>query len=217
MSDKPSILHPGDFGNYTTSDHGIQFAETTPQNEWLSVVQRLCGMYEGTELARQRTLMLLADALNFGESAYGESFAQSIDNTRQALGLSPKTIANAQAVYRKIPVEKRRDGITLGHYSVISSLEPDEQDRFSEQILIHKYTVSDLKEVVAEAHPKTKRGKTRKAAQANDTAESALQKLTDSMNWLDGVDLSLLAKDWKAPLEKAYRIYRRRWQGKGKR
>lgn len=128
MKTATSILQQGSFRFYTVSEHGIEFKPNTPQDEWLATMKRLCDMFEGAEMTKQRSLMLLADAANYGESEYGEEFAQAIEGMRQALGLTPKTIANAQHVYKRIEASRRRDGLTLGHYSVIAPLPVNEQD-----------------------------------------------------------------------------------------
>lgn len=207
-----TILDQGEFQFYTVTEHGITFKPETPQADWLKAVEQLCGTYEGMELGRQRTLMLLADALNFGQEAFGEEFAQAIDNTRQALGLTPKRIANAQSVYKKIEASRRRDGITLGHYSVISPFEPEEQDRYMDLIIVHRMTIEDLKEQVASDHPKTKRGKERKTKSGPDTAATALQKLIDVSNFLSEKTVDVLTDKWKAPMKKVNGFFRRKWQ-----
>lgn len=207
MTKPLSILDSGDFTQYTVTQHGITFKAGTSREFWLDAVSKLCAMYEGTELAKQRTLMLLADSLNFGQEAFGESFAQAIDDMRQHLGLTPKTIANAQSVYAKIPLSRRREGITLGHYSVLSAFEPEEQDRYLDQILSHRMTVSNLKEVVAEDHPKTARGTNRKTKADDD--KTVLQKLEDCAHYL--LDHQPTEK-MKFHLSALHLAYRRKWQ-----
>lgn len=210
--DALSILQQGEWGFYTVTEHGIEFNQDTPKDTWLETVGQLCAMYEGSELARQRTLMLLADALNFGQDAYGEEFSQPIDDTRQALGLSPKRIANAQSVYKKIEASRRRDGITLGHYSVISAFEPVEQDRYMDLVIVHKMGVETLRETVAADHPKTKRGKERKTKSGPDTAATAYQKLVDVSNFLSEKTVDVLTDKWLAPMKKLNGFFRRKWQ-----
>lgn len=207
MTKPLSILDQGEFQNFSVSEHGITFKQETPQEDWLKAVQSLCGMYEGTELARQRTLMLLADALNFGEASYGESFSQAIDSTRQALGLTPKTIANAQWTYKRIEPARRRSGISLGHYSVLASLNPEEQEKYFDQIETHHLTVQSLKETVAEDHPKTKRGTNRKTSEDDD--KSILQKLEECSHYF--IDHSPTEK-MKFQLAALHLAYRRKWQ-----
>lgn len=102
MTKTLSILDQGKFDFYSVTETGIDFKPETPRADWLKVVESLCNMFEGTVLAKERTLMLLADSLNFGQDAFGEEYAQAIDDTKAALGLSPKTVANAQSIYKKI-------------------------------------------------------------------------------------------------------------------
>lgn len=187
----------------------MEFKAETPREIWLESVQKLCGMYEGTELARQRTLMLLADALNFGEKTYGEDFAASIDGAREALGLSPKTLANAQWTYGKIDASRRRDGITLGHYSVVAALEEKEQEKYFDQILNHKMTISVLKEIVTEEHPKTARGTKRKTGEDTDT--TILEKLESCSHYF--VDHNP-TEGMKFQLRALNLVYRRKWQAR---
>lgn len=212
MSEQLSILDQGERKFFTVSEHGIQFRPATPQGIWLETVQQLCGMYEGAALTKERTLMLLADALNHGEKEWPHEFAQAIDNTRQALGLSPKTIANAQWVYAKIPAEKRRDGLTLGHMSVIAGLAPGERDEFISEVIDNRMTVADLKEHIAEVHPKTKRGKDRKTkvTEAEETTESTFTRnLNGCANWISEHGLKAHNKEAAETIHKAYR---RKWQ-----
>lgn len=214
-----SILDQGEFKFFTVTSHGISFRPATPRGVWLETVQKLCQMFEGAEMTRQKCLMLLADAMNYGQDEYGEEFAQAIEGMRQALGLTPKTIANAQAVYKKIEPSRRRDGITLGHYSVISALEPAEQEEFMDMALAdpkHTFTVDELKNEVAAAHPKTKRGKERKTKpkEGKDNTASILQKLIDSSNWFSENEPT---EKMKGPLSKLHLAFRRKWQsGKAK-
>lgn len=213
-----SILDTGERKFFTVSEHGIEFRPATPKGDWLDTVSQLCAMYEGAALTKERTLMLLADALNYGEQSYGEEFAQSISNTRQALGLSPKTIANAQWVYGKIEAVRRKSGLTLGHMSVLASLPTEEQDILMSTAIEENMTVSDLKEHVAEHHPKTKRGKTRKtkaAGASTDNADSITQKLSDAAKWF--ADGNKPTEKMKNDLAACHLAFRRKWQsGKAK-
>lgn len=125
-----SIMTQGGFQFYTVMERGMTFKPETPKELWLEAVRKLLGMYEGATITRERALMMLADALNFGYDAYGEKFSQAIDGARSALGLTPKTIANAQWVYKSIEPYRRRDELTLAHYSVIAGFDANEQEQF---------------------------------------------------------------------------------------
>jgi hypothetical protein len=211
-----SILQQGEFNHYTVTEHGITFKTMTPEGVWLKTVEKLCSMFEGAEMTRQKALMLLADALNFGQDVYGERFAQAINGMRQALGLTPKTIANAQAVYKRIEPSRRRDGLTLGHMSVIAALPADAQDRFMDMALadpLHTFTVEELKNEVATQFPETKRGKPRKKKErpVEETSATVHQKLIDVSNWFSEHDP---IEKMKGPLAKLHLVFRRKWHGR---
>ena len=217
MSLKPPILTVGKFEFYTVLQTGISFVLETPRAEWLDVVKRLTHFYEGSAMAKERCLMCLADALNFGADAFGESHAQAIDGMRQALGLTPKTIANAQWVYKKIESSRRKEGLTLGHYSVIAALEtPADQDIFIDKVIVdpkRTLSVADLKEEVASVYPETKRGKPRKtkATEAVETTESIFTRnLNSCADWIGEHGLK---EHNKKAAEAIYKAYRRKWMG----
>lgn len=210
---KPNILTVGNFLFWSVSQYGIEFKSSTPRDEWLDAVKRLCLMHDGAAMTRERTLMLLADSLNFGEQAYGEEFAQAIDGTREALGLSPKTIANAKWVYGKIQCSFRKDGLRLGHYTAIAALEPDQQEKYIELALQDKMSIETLKEIVREAHP----GPAKKIKPLMiDDEKTAFQKLVEVNAYFSSTDITQLSDAWKPHLEITAKIYRHRWGKKGK-
>lgn len=204
-----SIITAGTFEHYSVSEHGITFKADIPKKQWLEMVANLCALFEGAVLTREKALMMLADSLNAGEELFGEEFAQSISATREYLGLSPKTIANAQWTYKRIPPEKRRIGITLGHYSVVAALEEKEQEKYFDQILTHKMTIAVLKEIVAEEHPKTARATKRKTGE--DTDATILGKLESCSHYF--VDHNP-TEGMKFQLRALNLVYRRKWQAK---
>lgn len=211
---KPNILTVGNFLFYSVSQYGIEFKNETPRGEWLDAVKRLCLMHDGAVMTRERTLMLLADSLNFGERTYGEEFAQAVDGMRETLGLSVKTISNAKWAYGKIQSSFRKDGLRLGHYIALAALEPSEQEKYIAFALKDSMTVATLKECVRAAHPETV--KKRKEKSVIDDEKTALSKLVEANAYLLSVDINELSTAWKPHIEILYKIYRRRWVKKGK-
>jgi hypothetical protein len=212
---RPNILTPGKFLFYSVSHQGIAFTDETPKDEWLDAMRRLSAMYDGAIMTQERCLRMMADALNWGEDKFGEDFAQAVDGARQALGLKPRTLANAMWAYKRIDAPRRKDGLRLGHYIVLAALEPAEQDKLIDEALKNRMTVEVLKDHVAEAFPKTKHGKTRKAAKIDDE-KTALQKLIDANQYLLSVPSADIGNAWKSHVEAQYKIYRRRWLTKRK-
>jgi hypothetical protein len=87
--------------------------------DWTHTLGLLGNMAQGVSF-------WIADALVYGEDAYGEIFAQSVD----LVGINPKTAMNLMAVGRAIPASRRREALTFGHHQAVAILEPKEQDRW---------------------------------------------------------------------------------------
>lgn len=215
MSLKPPILTVGKFSFYAVSETGMSFIPETPKVQWLDAVKRLTHFYEGSAMAKERCLMLLADALNFGELAYGEDYTQAVDGMRQALGLSPKTISNAKWAFGKIDVSLRKEGITLHHYNLIAALEPSEQARFINKAIQKQMTIRELRDEIAIVHPKTKRGKPRAGKKTLivdlESEEGLLHAQVKIAEWLleQSRNKVKLNGAWKSALEDPYKAYRR--------
>jgi hypothetical protein len=220
MSLKPPILTVGKFEFYAVSETGMSFVPETPRAQWIDAVKRLTHFYEGSAMAKERCLMLLADALNFGEAAYGEDYTQAVDGMRQALGLSPKTISNAKWAFGKIDVSLRKEGITLHHYNLIAALEPGEQARFIDEAIQKQMTIRELRDEIAVAHPKTKRGKTRATKTLIvdlESEEGLLHAQVKISEWLleQAKNKVKLRAAWKSALQDPYLAYRRCFISKG--
>lgn len=220
MTQPLSILDQGEFQFYVVSEHGIHFKADIPRDEWLNVTKRLSDMIEGATLTREKGLMLLADTLNFGENKFGEEFSQAIDGMRHTLGLTPKTISNAQRIYRLIEPSRRRVGLTLSHYDLIAALSQKEQESLMDEAQTKEMSVSEFRHAVIERHPKTKRGKTRKGG-ADLKSEEGLQIAAEKIAiWFAENEKGLTAaqlKKWKPLLEPLFKVYRRKWQSGHKR
>jgi hypothetical protein len=212
---KVSILDQGEFQFYSVGEHGIEFKKDTPQDVWLAAVQQLTSMYESSHRLHIRVMFLLGDALSFGESAYGEEYAQAIDMTRKVMQLSEKSIKNAAWICSSIAPSLRRETLTFAHHEVVASLEPDEQREFLDQAESENLTVSGLKKIIKVRYPTTKHGKTRKGS-ADLNSEEGLQLAAGKINvWLQDNDKALTPaqlKTWKPLLEPLFKFFRRHWQ-----
>jgi hypothetical protein len=185
-----SIFDPGQFQFYSVSEHGIQFKPDTPQDTWLDVVHQLTTMFESSHRLHVRVMFLLGDALTFGESAYGEEFAQAIDMTRKVLQLSEKSIKNAAWICSSIAPSLRRETLTFSHHEVVAPLDPEEQSEFLDQAESENLTVSALRKIIKERHPTTSRGKERKvfAQPQIEALEFARGAIVDAIACEDGLD-----------------------------
>jgi hypothetical protein len=209
-----NAMTQGQFEWYTTTEHGIEFKRGTPQPVWLGVVHGLTAMFESSHRLHVRTMFLLGDALTFGEAAYGEEYAQAIDLTRKVMQLSEKTIKNAAWICASVAPARRRETLTLAHHEVVAPY-PDEQEELLSQAESENLTVSALKKIVKERHPKTKRGTQRKGTsdlKSEEGLRTAQSKIND---WLAENEKTLTDKQlkaWKPLLAPVFKLYRRHWQ-----
>jgi hypothetical protein len=210
----PLIMTQGKFEFYSVSEHGIEFKKNTPKDVWLKAVEGLTKMFESSHRLHIRVMFLLGDALTFGEAAYGEEYAQAIDMTRKVMQLSEKSIKNAAWICRSIDPSLRRETLTFAHHEIVAALPPAEQKEFLDQAEAENLTVSGLKKIIKERHPKTKRGKTRKGG-SDLKSEEGLQLAGEKIGeWLKENGKTLTAaqlKKWKPILEPLYKAYRRQF------
>lgn len=96
---------------------GLLFAPDTPIEVWGRLTERLIRQ-------SKRLHWCIADAINFGDAAYGETYAQWVEET----GLSVQTLTNIAWIGRRIPHERRREGVDFSYHGEVAALEPEDQD-----------------------------------------------------------------------------------------
>lgn len=67
----------------------------------------------------------IGDWLNYGETRWGEDFAQVLDE----LDYSDRTLATDKYVAKAIPPSRRRDNLSFSHHREVAPLPPDRQDK----------------------------------------------------------------------------------------
>jgi hypothetical protein len=90
-----------------------------PFEQW----QALCRMLGGL---RSATQWWIGDLLNFGEGAYGEKYAQAMDD----FGLEYSTLTNYAYVARSVARRRRRVSLSFAHHRLVAALEPKEQSKW---------------------------------------------------------------------------------------
>lgn len=88
---------------------------------------------------------LYGDWENFGKDKWGEQAAQCFEESMYANG----TLRNAAWVCRKIPMSRRREGLTYSHHYEVASLTIDEQEKFLDLAEKKQMNVKQLREAVA--------------------------------------------------------------------
>lgn len=72
---------------------------------------------------------LIGDWVDFGERAYGEKYAQAVEDT----GLALQTLMNYASVARRVPPERRRATVPFSFHAVVAALDPAEQEKWLEK------------------------------------------------------------------------------------
>jgi hypothetical protein len=104
-------------------------------DEWLDLVAVLGSMQSGC-------LWWIGDALLFGESKYGETFAQA----EEATGLDPGTLSNVCAVCQRIEMPRRRVALSFAHHAEVAYLDERDADRLLDEAEANGWGRSRLRE-----------------------------------------------------------------------
>ena len=103
-------------------------------DDWASTMQ---GFFEV-----QRSLnWLIGDGLNYGESKYGEAYAQAVEVT----GWDYQRLADAKWVAGAVPIDVRRLDLSWTHHKYVASLEVDAQIRWLDLAEENSWSSAELK------------------------------------------------------------------------
>ena len=127
----------------------VQGFEVTP----LGVVIHGQPTYDAWEIMVKQVLYVRAvlpwcigDLLNFGESHYGEKYAQAVEVT----GHEYQTLANYASVCRRVPIERRQAELSFSHHALVASRAPEEQVQLLHTAWDEYMTTAQLRAVVNE-------------------------------------------------------------------
>lgn len=121
--------------NAVVTPTSLVIKDGIPFDSWKTIGHQLGQVNQGL-------LWWIGDWLNYGEKAYGESYAQAMDETGKAYN----TVKQAAYMAKKFPQETRRDTLTFSHYGVVAGLPDDLCIRLLDLAEDNKWTVGDLKE-----------------------------------------------------------------------
>lgn len=123
----------------TETETGLSFRGDTPIEVWGALTERLLAAHRKLEFC-------LADAINFGDRAYGERYAQWVDE----VGLSKRTIANIAYIGRKVDASRRREGVSFSHHAEVAALPPADQEALLDRAIDQGLTRYQLRDAVRE-------------------------------------------------------------------
>lgn len=92
----------------------------------------------------------------WGESRYGERYAQAVSET----GLAPQTVLNILSVYRAFPDSRQRENLSFAHHAAVAALPADAQDAWLDQAEHEGMSVTRLRAAVQESRRSAVHGPT---------------------------------------------------------
>jgi len=98
--------------------NGLDIPPDLPFKDWGNLIK---GIEAGINSTARRASVLqcwLADAINFGEAAYGEKYSQLVDQT----GYKEGSLANVAWVGREVPKKIRHPELSWYHYRAVAPL-----------------------------------------------------------------------------------------------
>ncbi len=103
-------------------------------HKWVRAGQRLGAMTRCSQ-------WWLGDWVRYGTVRWGEKYKEASRIT----GYDIQSLRNIAYVAGRVEVSRRRDNLTWSHHAEVSSLAPDEQDRWLDLAETQKMSVSDLR------------------------------------------------------------------------
>lgn len=187
---------PGDKSWGRVTGKGLQFNAHTDRETWLQITQQVCVYFEQSAIRFIHSHFCLGDAMNYGENAYGEDYAQVIDTTRGIMRLSAKSVENLAWLASRVPPENRRDDLTITHHEIVAALEPAEQTTWLDKAENEAMTTAELRKEVRAAHPPKRKQK--KADATGAGKEYTETQVKDSLEMVLVYFAGLLEKRSKA-------------------
>jgi hypothetical protein len=105
--------------------------------EWEDIGKRITG-------ARASLRWWLGDWINFGEAAFGEIYAQALDETNY----SYPALRNIAYTARNIPAAIRSENLSFAHHTVVAPLEHQDKKALLDIAQRDRQTVAELRECV---------------------------------------------------------------------
>lgn len=126
-------------GSFTLTKTGITVEGEPTFREWSKVGEFI-------QRAHNSSALWLGDWINYGENHYGEKYLQAIEETAYGYG----SLRNIAYVSRKVPIDKRKDGLSFSHHCEVANLEPDEQEELLTTCEENGWTRQELRAKVKE-------------------------------------------------------------------
>jgi len=188
-----------EFEWFAITPEGITFRPETPEDAWTELMRSLFNAHAATDESLARIKTRIGDACNFGESMYGERWAQVLPEVRAHFGITPKATSTLMWICRNVSPERRRvDTLTLTHLEIVAKLTPEEQEKWLSKAEQGQWTTETLKEEVKAVH-----GKPRVPAAAPAAVDPDEEKIEESTAIAAIATLNAFFRQQEAELGKA--------------
>jgi hypothetical protein len=122
---------------------GMDLRPGLSKSEWLEA-GRVCALIETANR------WWIGDFLTYGESTYGETYAEALD----LFELDYTSLAHAKLVAGRFEFCRRRQNLSWTHHQVVAPLEEDLQEHWLTRAEENHWTVRELKARIRAAKPK---------------------------------------------------------------
>ena len=102
--------------------------------EWAEVGRRIGSVGRNIQ-------WLIGDWIAYGNQKFGERYARA----SKISGYDPQSLMNMVYVATRFAVSRRRENLSWSHHEALAALDPEEQDRWLDQVTLHRWSVADLR------------------------------------------------------------------------
>lgn len=143
MTDNHIDLLPLQSADIELTSTGLILRDGLPYEQWEAI---------GIALQRlERTIQFaIGDWLNYGDTAYGEKYAQAIEQTEHSYG----TLRNYAYVAERVDLSLRSDNLGYSHYKEVAPLDPQLQEMFLDWAIGEGATVKELRRKIRRYNPR---------------------------------------------------------------
>ena len=126
------------YSSFLLHKNGLEAIGTPTFEQWTD-----CG--EFIRKSNGAVHFWIGDWLNYGESHYGETYTQAIDETK----FDYQTLANDKWISKSLEFSLRGENLEISHAKIIASLPQVEKEFWANKLNNNKITVKDLKDQIA--------------------------------------------------------------------
>lgn len=137
MAQLDVLIQPSEAPFVRETRTGLAFEWDTPLPVWSVLTVRLLVQYKRLEWA-------IADAINFGRDAYGDLYAQWVQET----GLAKRTLTNYARIGQAIEPARRRADVSFSHHAEVVTLPVPDQERLLDAAVASGMSRYDLRDAV---------------------------------------------------------------------